>query len=121
MCGKYSLCTLALVSQPLQAKSWFDTGPAEPVKAAAALDFTIIVPHVVYLYRSKEALEGKVAEPKLSDLASQSSQDAFIANSNFGTLVFVSTYVRSATPQGLGGNGADRPPPSNSAYLVAAP
>jgi hypothetical protein len=109
------------VSQPAQAKSWFDTGPAEPVKATAALDFTIIVPHIVYLYRPEETPEGKDAAAKSSDLRPQRSQDAFIAGSNFGTLVFVPADVRRASSQGLGGNEAERALPANSAYLVAAP
>lgn len=89
-----ALCALALFIEPAQAGSRFETIPIPGTKPAVSLDFTIVIPEVVYLGSSSA---GIVNDPpqmlRAEGTNGAMSSGPYVVLTNAGTLAFAPTRV----------------------------
>jgi hypothetical protein len=116
------MCALALFAGPAQAGSRFETSAAPGAKAATHLDFTIVIPEVVYLGSAK-AGAGKDAPAQLTMQATDRSKpdQPFQALTNGGTLAFAQTGVAPLQPSEIDSKSGLSEVQPIRVYVVAMP
>lgn len=120
--GGWSVCAVGFLPASAQASSKFETGPSEQIEATVNLDFTIVIPHIVFLGRPIEDVDGPLTGPALSISAiKEPTKEAFIARSNAGTIVFAAAPERSVQSRDPVESEPKRALSSNRAYVVALP
>lgn len=117
-----ALCALTLLAGTAQAGSRFETSATPNAKAAAHLDFTIVIPEVVYL-GSASAGEGKDMPAQLTVQASHRAKPArpYIVLTNGGTLAFAQAGVAPLQPSNIGSKSGLSEVPPIRVYVVAMP
>ena len=112
----------AIAPRGAMAGSRFETTPTTSAGATANLDFSIVVPEVIYLgpRRSDGSENGdRPFAPKISLNIRASAPYAAITNG--GTLAFSATEETQIRPAEPGGENSLRKPPLNRVYVVAMP
>lgn len=120
--GLCAVLCLALAPLGARAGSRFETTPTATAEAAASLDFSIVIPEMVYV----GSLQGDNGEEGRRPVVSKKSlnikiRGPYAAITNGGTLVISSaerTPMRSAEP---GDANVGRESPVNRVYVVAIP
>lgn len=120
--GLCAVLSLALAPLGARAGSRFETTPTARAEAAASLDFSIVIPEMVYV----GSLKGDNGEEDRRPIVSEKSlnikiRGSYTAITNGGTIVISSaerTQMRSAEP---GDANAGRESPVNRVYVVAIP
>jgi hypothetical protein len=120
--GIGAICALALFVEAAQAGSRFETSQMPSTKPAASLDFTIVIPEVVYLGSAKATLVSETPQQLTArGVDGAKPREPYVVLTNGGTLAFAPTGVDQTRPLEFGAKGL---PPEASpirAYLVAMP
>jgi hypothetical protein len=108
------------MSGAAQASSTFATGPGEPVKAQAHLDFTIHIPLTVILERPAKGESAKAARPGVSASGNSSpGAEPISASANGGTLIITSSL--SDEERARVSSKDAKASRANRGYLIAMP
>lgn len=117
-----ALCALALFIEAAQAGSRFETIPIPGTKPAASLDFTIVIPQVVYLGPASTGLVKDPPQPlRANEAEGAMSSEPYVVLTNAGTLAFAPTRVARAPSLDVGTKGGAPGASPIGVYLVAIP
>jgi hypothetical protein len=117
-----ALCALALFIEAAQAGSRFETIPIPGTKPAASLDFTIVIPQVVYLGSASAGLVNDPPQPlRANEAEGAMSSEPYVVLTNAGTLAFAPTRVARAPSLDVGTKGGAPGASPIGVYLVAIP
>lgn len=121
----FGLCAVlasALAPRAARAESRFETTPTTSPETTARLDFSIVVPEVVYLGPARSD-DGKDATRPFAPGKSRNDKisEPYTAITNSGTIVFLITQEGQMRPAEPGDANVRREPPSNRVYVVAIP
>ena len=117
-----ALYALVLFIEAAQAGSRFETIPMPDTRPTVSLDFTIVIPQVVYL---GSASAGIVNDP-LQPLSAKGANGAmysepYVVLTNAGTPAFAPARVARAQSRDVGTRGKAPEPSPIGVYLVAIP
>ena len=117
-----ALCALALFIEAAQAGSRFETLPISGTKPAASLDFTIVIPQVVYLGPASTGLVNDPPQPlRANEAEGAMSSEPYVVLTNAGTLAFAPARVARAQSWDVGTRGRAPGASPIGVYLVAIP
>ena len=117
-----ALCALALFIEAAQAGSRFETIPIPGTKPAASLDFTIVIPQVVYLGPASTGLVNDPPQPlRANEAEGAMSSEPYVVLTNAGTLAFAPARVARAQSWDVGTRGRAAGASPIGVYLVAIP
>ncbi len=120
--GLGAVCAVALFAEAAQAGSRFETTPTPGKKAAAQLDFTIVIPEVVYLGSAKTATGKDMPQPLTAQgTDGAKSGEPYMVLTNGGTLAFPPAGVAQTQPLEFGTTGETPEASPIRVYLVAMP
>lgn len=120
--GVGTLCALVLFIEAAQAGSRFETSPLPTTKTAVSLDFTIVIPEVVYVGSASAGWVNQQTQP-LSGRGTYGAMPSgpYVVQTNAGTLAFAPTPVARADNSPVGTRlGLPNASPIG-VYLVAMP
>jgi hypothetical protein len=122
----FGLCAVlasALAPRAARAESRFETTPTARLETStASLDFSIVVPDVVYLGPARSD-DGKDAARPFAPQKPRNVKvrEPYTAITNSGTIAFSAAEEGQMQPAEPGGANVRREPPSNRVYVVAIP
>lgn len=120
--GFSALCALALLAETAQAGSRFETSASSGAKAAAHLDFTIVIPEVVYLGSARAADEKDIPAQLTMQANDRAKPDGpYRVLTNGGTLAFAQSRVAPMQPPEIGSTSGMSEILPIRAYVVAMP
>ncbi len=104
------------------AGSRFETTPTPSAEAAASLDFSIVVPKIVYLGPLRGDDDKDAARPFASGKSVRLKvREPYTAITNGGTIAFSAAEQGQIRPPETGDANVRREPPTNRVYVVAIP
>lgn len=117
-----ALCALALFIEAAQAGSRFETIPMPGTKPAVSLDFTIVIPEVVYLGSASAGIVNDPQQPLSAKRANGAmSREPYVVLTNAGTLAFAPARAARAQSRDVGTRGGEAQTSPIGVYLVAIP
>lgn len=120
--GFGALCALTLAIGTAHAESRFETSASPGAKAAAHLDFTIVIPAVVYLGPAVAGKDSKMPAQLTIQASDRAKPDQpYTALTNGGTLAFAQTGIAPVQPSEVASNSRQPEVPPIRAYVVAMP
>lgn len=121
----FGLCAVlasALAPRAARAESRFETSPTSSPETTASLDFSIVVPEVVYLGPIKGGDDKNGARPFAAGKPPYIQvREPYTAITNSGTIVFSAAQEAWMRPAEPGGASGRREPPLSRVYVVAIP
>ena len=117
-----ALCALALFIEAAQAGSRFETSPMPGTNPTVSLDFTIVIPEVVYLGSASAGTVNDPPQPLRAKAAEGAvSSEPYVVLTNAGTLAFAPTRVARAQSWDVSTRGRAPGASPIGVYLVAIP
>lgn len=122
VCRIGTVCVLALFAEAGHAGSRFETTPTPGTKAAAQLDFAIVIPQVVYLGSATSAKDKDMPQAlTVQRTDGLKSGEPYVVLTNAGTLVFAPTQLAPAQTWQVDARGEAPEASPIRVYLVAMP
>lgn len=117
-----ALCALALFIEAAQAGSRFETSPMPGTNPTVSLDFTIVIPEVVYLGSASAGAVNDIPQRLSARRASGGmASQPYLVLTNAGTLAFAPARVDRRQGRDIRTSGGAPQASPIGVYLVAIP